>query len=141
MSAVAKLERAFLPLLQEAERATASEYPEFKFNVGSSSVGGLTEYKGHIVWLECRFPDAADHEADSVAISVGVKHITTDPKLCEASLEWGNGQHPQVTLELLEQPVALTEQSLLEATVRFPELVHAFHRALQAWVGRRYSEA
>ena len=64
MHAVTELERVFLPLLQEAERVAASEYPQFKFNVGSSSVGGLTAYQGHTVWLECTFPDAADHEAD-----------------------------------------------------------------------------
>ena len=136
MHAVTELERVFLPLLQEAERVAASEHPQFKFNVGSSSVGGLTAYQGHTVWLECTFPDAADHEADSVAIMVVVKHITTEPKLSEASVEWGNGHHPEFALELLEHPVALTEEQLRETAMRFPELLRAFKSAIQAWSAR-----
>ena len=136
MHAVTELERVFLPLLQEAERVAASEHPQFKFNVGSSSVGGLTAYQGHTVWLECMFPDASDDEADSVAIMVGVKHITTEPKLNEASVAWGNGYHPEYTLELFEQPVALTEEQLQQTAMRFPELLRVFKSALQAWSAR-----
>jgi hypothetical protein len=136
MHAVTELERVFLPLLQEAERAAASEFPRFKFNVGSASVGGLTAYQGHTVWLECTLPDAADHEADSVAIIVGVKHITTEPKLSQASVGWGNGNHPECALELLEHPVALTEEQLQGTAARFPEQLVAFKSALQAWSAR-----
>lgn len=134
--AVIELERIFLPLLHEAERAVASAYPLFKFSVGSSSIGSLTEYQGHIAWLECIFPDAADHEADSVAIMIGVKHLTMEPELCEASVEWGNGRHPEVVLELLEHSVALTEDALRETAMRFPQLTRGFRNALEAWVAR-----
>lgn len=133
MHAVIGLERIFLPLLQGAERMVASEYPQFKFSSGSSSIGGLTEYKAHGVWLECEFPDAADHEANSVAIMIVVKHITTEPKLCEASVGWGQGQHPEHQIELLEHPVALTKQELQQIAVRFPELFRVFRNALAAW--------
>ena len=140
MHAVTELERVFLPLLQEARRVAVSEYPQFKFSVGSSSVGGLTAYQGHDVWLECMFPDAAHQEADSIAIVVGVKHISTEPKLSEASVGWGNGQHPEYALELLEHPMALTEHQLQEIAMRFPELLRVFRGALQAW-GVRGSDA
>lgn len=136
MSAVVELEQAFLPLLRDAEHSVAAEYPKFRFNVGASSVGGQTEYQGHIVWLECLFPDAAENEADLVSILVGAKHVTTEPKLCEASVAWGNGQHPQVSVELLEQPLQLTELSLQQTAARFPELLAVYRRALQAWVAR-----
>jgi hypothetical protein len=134
--AVIEFERIFLPLLHEAERAVASAYPRFKFSVGSSSIGSLTEYKGHIAWLECIFPDAADHEADSVAIMIGVKHLTTEPELCEASVEWGSGRHPEIMLELLEHSVSLTENALRETAMRFPQLTRVFRNALEAWVAR-----
>jgi hypothetical protein len=140
MQAVIEFERIFLPLLQEAERVCASEYPDFKFNSGTSSVGGLTEYQGHCAWLECVFPDAADHEADSVAIMVGVKHITTEPKLCEASVGWAHGQHPDHVIELLDHPVALTSHQLQKTATLFPELLHVFRNSLEAW-GARASNA
>jgi len=136
MHVVAELENTFLPLLLEAKVVAESAYPQFKFNVGSSSVGGKTEYQGHNVWLECTFPDAADHEADSVALLVGVKHITTQPKLCDASVEWGNGHHPKVSLELLEEPTLFTEQALQQTAARLPELLQVFRRALEAWAVR-----
>ena len=67
---------------------------------------------------------------------VGVKHITTEPKLSEASVEWGNGHHPECALELLEHPVALTEERLEQTAMRFPELLRVFTSALQAWSAR-----
>lgn len=133
MHAVAALERIFLPLLKEAEEMTASEYPKFEFNSGSSSIGSLTDYKAHCVWLECVFPDAADHEANSVAIMITVMHITTEPKLCEASVGWGQGQHPEHTIELLEHPIVLTEHQLQQTAMHFPELLRVFRNALKAW--------
>jgi hypothetical protein len=136
MNVVAELENAFLPLLLEAKVAAESLHPQFKFDVGSSSVGGKTEYQGHHVWLECIFPDAADHEADSVALLAGIKHITTEPKLCDASVEWGNGHHPKVSLELLKVPTPFTEQVLQQTAARLPELLHVFRRALEAWASR-----
>ncbi|WP_172205398.1 hypothetical protein [Niveibacterium sp. COAC-50] len=60
--------------------------------------------------------------------------------MCEASVEWGNGRHPEYLLEFLEHPVALTEQRLQETTMRFPELLSVFMSALHAW-GTRASNA
>ena len=136
MSAAVELEKAFLPLLKEAERSVAAEYPKFKFSVGAASVGEQTEFQGHRVWLECLLPDAADDEADSVAILVAAKHITTEPKLCEAGVAWGNGQHSQYSVELLEQPVQFTELSLQQTVARFPELLAEYRKSLQSWAAR-----
>lgn len=131
-----QLEAAFLPLLRVAERELGREYPNYKLSTGSSSAGGLTSYQGHNVWLECVFPDAADHEADSLALMVGAKHITTEPQLCEASVEWGSGHHPAISVELLAEPVAFSEQALQRVSVRLPELLAVFRKAIQAWAAR-----
>jgi hypothetical protein len=137
MSFGTQLETALLPLLRIAEREVAREYPKYKFGTGSSSVGGLTSYQGHHVWLECMFPDAADQEADSVALMVGAEHITSEPQLCEASVEWGNGHHPDIAIELLAEPVAFTEQALQRVAARLPELLAVFRKAIHAWAVRR----
>jgi hypothetical protein len=137
MSVSIQLEAALLPLLRIAEREVAREYPQYKFGAGSSSVGGFTSYQGHHVWLECMFPDAADHEADSLALMVGAKHITTEPQLCEASVEWGNGQHPDVTIELLTEPVVFTEAALQGVVALLPKLLGVFRKAIHAWAVRR----
>ena len=137
MNAVAEMERVFMPLMKAAERACAAHYPAFEFNVWSSSTGGLTSYQGHDIGLECIFPNATEYEANCVALTVGAMHLTTDPKLCQASVGWGSGHAPDVTLELLESPVALTSASLQDVANRIPELVSTFERALAAWSARK----
>jgi len=133
---VAELEATLLPLFQEEAEQVRREYPAFKFNVWSSSVGGATTYQGHDIGLECIFPDAADHEADCVAACVGVKHLTTEPMLSEVEVEWGSGNHPEVRLDLLEHAVPLTREALHNVVAQLPELFIAFRTALQAWASR-----
>lgn len=137
MDAVAQLEAFFLPLLQEEEKRLSAEYPTFKFNVWSLSVGGHTDYQGHDVGIECTFPDAIDDEADSVALIVGVKHLTTAPVICEASVGWGSGEHPQVASDLLETPIPLSQEALQALATQLPALLQTFWEALQAWGSRR----
>jgi hypothetical protein len=137
MNAVSQLEATFLPLLRSEKQAAASAFPQFRFNTGSSSIGTLTSHQGHNVWLECTFPNATDTEAESVAIVVGIKHIASKPSLCEASVEWGNGQPSELSLELLPQPVEITDRALLQLAARFHELIQAFRLAIQSRVVRR----
>jgi len=85
---LAELEAKLLPLFREAAERIGQEHPSFKFQVFSSSVGGATAYQGHNLGLECMFPDAGDHEADCVAASVRVMHLTS---LCFQRLVWSGG--------------------------------------------------
>jgi hypothetical protein len=136
---VAELEAVLVPPLQAAAEQLRREYPSFKFNVWSWSVGGATAYQGHDTGLECMLPDASNHEADCVAVVVGTKHLTTEPILVEASVVWGNGHHPEQGVELIETPVPLTPESLRAVASRLPELLAVFRNALQAWSLRNAS--
>jgi hypothetical protein len=120
----------FLPRLSEAKDAFERLFPLFRFNVWSSSIGGLTPYQGHNVGLECLFPDTVDHLADNVAIVIGVKHLTTAPLLCEASVCWGHGWHPEISAELLPNPIAYSTAELNAISVRLNELVTCFRNAV-----------
>ena len=133
---VAELEAMFLPLLREAAVRIAEEHPSFKFSVWSSSVGGATAYQGHNLGIECTFPDAAAHEADCVAASIGVMHLSTEPMLSEFGVEWGSGNHPDVRVEFVEHAAPLTQEALNEIATRFPELMDVFRTALYAWASR-----
>ena len=132
MDVAAELEHKLLPLLQEEGRSASVSYPHFELSTGSCAVGGNTSYQGHQVWLECAFPDAKAEEADHVSVVVRAMHISTEPKLSEASVAWGHGQHPLLEAELLAQPRALTHESLGELAGRLPELFAVFRSALQA---------
>ena len=137
MDAVAKLEAFFLPLLQQEEKRLSAEYPMFKFNVWSWSVGGRTDYQGHDVGIECTFPDATGNEADCVALIIGVNHLTSVPQICEASVGWGSGQHPEVTTDLVETPIPFSQEALQRLVGLLPTLLQTFRQALQAWGSRR----
>jgi hypothetical protein len=136
LSVVSDLEGFYLPMFRQAELQLTSAFPNFKFHVWSSSVGGATEYQGHSVGLECVFPDATDEEADCVGMSVAVWHITTQPELLQASVDWGAGGHPDIWIELLENPVNFTQAAMAQVASQFPEMVSAFKQPLIAWSTR-----
>jgi hypothetical protein len=136
MPHVEDLEARFLPWFRDAAEQLRLQFPNYKFMVWSSSVGGATTYQGHNLGVECLFPDAADHEADCVAAYVGVKHLTTEPQLAAVCVEWGNGQHPDVRVEFVEDDTPLDSQSMDEAASRLPELLRVFRAAVDAWLSR-----
>lgn len=136
LGVVSDLEGFYLPMFRQAERQFTSAFPKFKFHVWSSSVGRATEYQGHSVGLECVFPDATDEEADCLCMSIAVWHITTKPELLQASVDWGAGGHPDIWIELLENPVDFTQASMAQVESQFPVMVSTFHQALLAWSAR-----
>jgi hypothetical protein len=136
MNVVAELENFFLPLLREAEQCFAAEYPAFKFQVWFSSTGGRTAYQGHDLGLECLFPDASTDEANCLVLTIGVMYLTSEPKLCDASVGWGTGDHPDTSINLIDNPLPFTREALLTVGARFPEIVAIFQEALEAWISR-----
>ena len=139
MSIVAKLEHTFLPLFHDAAEVIGAEYPEYKFSACSWSIGGATEYQGHNIGVQCIFPDASDDEADNVAALIGAKHLTSQPKLCEAYVAWGEGNHPDVTIDLLDTPILFSEQTLQQVANHVPQLLAIFRQAVQSWSVREKS--
>ncbi|MFD0724563.1 hypothetical protein ACFQ0E_03015 [Lysobacter brunescens] len=133
---VQELEEAFLPRLDAAKEMLEREFPSFHFNVWSSSTGGLTSYQGHDVGLECLFPGTPDELADNVAIIIGVKHLTTAPLLCDASVGWGHGSAPGIHIDLLPNPVAFSTAELNAVSARFGLLISVFRSALIAGPGK-----
>jgi hypothetical protein len=113
MDIVDELEGRFLPLLREVKDRLEIEYPTYTFRVWSSPVGGMA-HRGHDIGLECEFPDAGKKEATSVSVSIGVTHLHAHPKLCQATVDWGCGEHPAVTANLLNVPCPYTQEALNE---------------------------
>jgi hypothetical protein len=141
MQLVHDLEATFLPLFREAERDATAMYPALRFNVWSSSVGGATAYQGHSIGLECIFPDAKDEESDNVSASVVVRHLSTNPEICEASVEWGQGWHPDITLDIIDKPLSLSAEAIQHVEQRIPELLQVFYKALRSWLARGTGDA
>ena len=84
-----------------------------------------------MICLDCFFPDASPQEADNVAICIGVKHLTTEPLLCDAAVEWGDPGGTE--LDLLDSPVPCT----LEAIKAIEEAAPRLFEALRIAIARR----
>jgi hypothetical protein len=136
MDQVAVMEAKFLPLLQQLKLQVATEYPEFNFKVWSSSIGSATELQGHTLGLECMFPDASNQESNCLSIEIGVKHLTTVPMIYDSSVAWGSGDHPEISIELIDQPLPFTSESFEKVSQLFPNLASTFRTALHSWVHR-----
>jgi hypothetical protein len=133
MNYIALLEERVLPLLNEAHAVMSGEYPAYKFKVWSSAVGSNTQYQGHHLALECLLPDATDDEADNFALLIGVMHLTTEPMICEACVDWSEGRHPDICIELVATPLPFCSETVDQITSRLPELLLVFRKALRAW--------
>jgi len=130
---IALLEERFLPLLNKAQTLLSSEYPAYTFKVWSSAVGSNTPYQGHHVALECLLPDVTDDEADNFALLIGVMHLTTEPMICEACVEWSQGEHPDIRIELVTTPLLFCSETIDQITSQLPELLLVFRKTLHAW--------
>ena len=133
---VGEMERTYLPRLRDAAAELALLHPNCQFKVWSSPIGSATTYQGHSLGLECLLPDAQDWEADSVALCITVRHLTTVPELCEAAVEWGSGAHPSVRIEVIEKPMPATPESFAVVADHIPQLLATLGEALRAWAGR-----
>jgi hypothetical protein len=130
------LENVFLPLFENARRNLSSEFPTLSFRTWASATGSRTTYQGYDVGIECAFPDAADHEANCVAASVGLWHLDSVCEFCDFDVTWGVGSHPGEYVDLLGHPLAFSEDTLRQLSGRFSELLAAFRVAVKLWSRR-----
>ena len=130
---VKKVEDTFLHRLKSLQDKCKAKYPNYSFGIRSSGVGSLTTMQGHELWIECGFPNAKDIQADNVALSVGVKHLTTKAELYDASVTWGAGTAPDIDIDLFENSVPFTDESLKELESKFDLLEEVFQKAVDSW--------
>jgi hypothetical protein len=92
-------------------------------------VGSLTNYQGHDLGIDCLLTDATPDQADNVALSVEVRHLTTTP-LMDAAVCWG---HPSghVEAELFPDPVPMSSETLDKLEAHLPILYDAVELALK----------
>jgi hypothetical protein len=117
---VAELERRFLPVFRAEAARLQCEFPSVKIGAWSGSVGSKTSYQGYDVGIDCEFPDATDDQPNNVALCIGVMHLTTNPKICEAGLE------------LLDSPIPYSLAELDRIEAQLPKLLNALETAIRS---------
>jgi len=128
-----ELEHRFLPRLESTRERVAARLPDYRFSVYSSPIGSRTPLQGHDVVLECFMPDAHPDQADNVAIIVALMHLTTEPAICGASVDWGAGDNPGIHIDLVAEPIPFSSAALAEVERKYPRLDEVFEQAVSAW--------
>jgi hypothetical protein len=122
------LEQRFLKRFRDYAAQLEIDFVHVRATARSYSVGSLTPFQGHTISLECFFPDASPEESDNVAICIGVKHLKTEPMLCNASVEWG--EHGGTELDLLEEPLPCSPEAIETIEAAVPQLFDALRTAI-----------
>ena len=128
MDVIQTLEERFLKRFRNYAAQLEMDFVRVRATAHSLSAGSVTPLQGHTICLECFFPDASPEESDNVAICIGVKHLKTEPVLCNASVEWGEPGGTE--LDLLEEPLPCSPEAIgiIEAAV--PQLFEALRVAV-----------
>ena len=92
-----------------------------------------TQYQGHDLGMEALLPGAHADQADTVALIIGLNHLTTEPMIVEAGVGWGAGNSPEVAIDLVDEPVPFSSEALATIESEFPKLVHVLEQAVGAW--------
>lgn len=122
------LEERFLGRFRQYAAQLEADFAHVRATARSYSVGSLTPFQGHTICLDCFFPDASPQESDNVAIRIGVKHLTTEPMLCDASVVWGDPGRTE--LDLLEEPVPFSSEAVEALEAAAPKLFEALRIAV-----------
>lgn len=113
----------------------STKYPNVKARAYSSPTGSTTHYQGHDIVIDCLLTDAPDDQSDNVALSVGLCHLTTEPKI-NVDVCWG---HPAGTIEAAfyenwissnDWPMA-TKETIEKLYQDIPRLIDALEQAIK----------
>lgn len=129
---ITELERRFLSKFRAVVDELRREFPSIRITTFSHSVGSATSYQGHSVGIACLFLHAPPDHADNIALSIDVMHLTSEPKLNEASVCWGAGAGPGgLEADLIDSPIPFSTAALDQVEAELPVLYRALSSALR----------
>ena len=121
----------FMPLMEQNAVRLRKDYPDIDIRAWSSSTGGGTDYQGWDVGIECILPKGHPCEFDNIALTLGIKHITTAPTICEAEVLWNTDRGGEwCEASVIEQPVPFSEETLNRLQQNVPRLIEALKTGL-----------
>jgi hypothetical protein len=129
MNIVKQLEDMFLPHFRQCAEELRGMFPSATFNVYSSSIGALTDWQGHDIGIECLLPDVPREQADNVAFSISVFHLTTLPMVM-ADVAWGHPSGQRVD-EWTAAPVPFAAEALADLKGGLLRLAKSFESAIR----------
>ena len=135
---VEQLESLFLPQLERLAVDLRKRFPTLHFNLWHGPVGGLTEYQGYDLGLECIFPSASSGVSEHISLSVDLSHLASRPKVM-ASADGGKESSTFFRDDWstsADWPEA-TPETLKDLAEDFPRISRAFEAAVERGASRR----
>lgn len=132
-SLVTKLEEKLLPEFKKIADRINQTIPNVKASAYGSSVGSLTDFQGYSFFIDCILTADilydADEVADNVALSIGLRHLNTIPKI-DADVCWG---HPsgRIEAEFSDNLLEVSDEVLRDLYKFLPKLYAALFKALK----------
>ena len=129
MEVIKEIIKSVKPKLEQHAQELRVMFPNIVITVWNSNTGSLTNYKGYDIGIDCFLHDVKNGQADNVALSIDLKHLTTDPKIVAAGVVWG---HPSGFVEksLLTEQVPYSKDELKKLIKNLPILCDALKKAL-----------
>ena len=139
---VEKLEKRLLPEFEEIAERIRQEIPNIGVTVYSLPCGSLTTWQGHDFHIDCLLMDIVvmtdnpDDLPDNIALTVGLGHLTTVPKMF-ADVVWG---YPSGSSEanfrddgeiFPNEGMIVTDELLEDLYADLPRLYEALFEALR----------
>ena len=125
-----------VPILNEYKEQLKALHPSFKIEVGENSVGSLTSYQGHDVYLECYREGYIKDEPNCISMGASIKHLNTDqPIMDDLSVSWGGDGIPpeQDGLDLLPEEIPWGKETIQKIKDGLPKLKDNLDKCLKAW--------
>jgi hypothetical protein len=133
---IAELIDLCLPILTEFKKELKVKNPSFIIEVGESSIGSLTSYQGHHVYLECYRHGYIVDEPNCVVLEISLKFLNSDQPIMDSfGVYWGGDGTPpeQETLDLLTKEIPWNEIAIERVKQGLPKLKDNLSKCLKAW--------
>jgi hypothetical protein len=128
----------FLPILEKFKLELQTKYPTFVIRAGesSSSIGSLTNYQAHMVYVECYRLSNIKDEPNCLSSEITVRALNTNkPMLCILDVGWGgDGVPPEPEdLYLLNEEIPWGNVAIKKIENSLAELKNHFDLCINAW--------
>lgn len=125
-----------IPILTEYKEQLKIKHPSFKIEIGESTVGSLTSYQGHHVYLECYRDGYIKDEPNCIVLEVSLKHLNTEQPIMDSlGVYWGgDGKPPERNgLDLLAKEIPWGETAIRKIKQGLPKLKKNIDECIKDW--------
>lgn len=133
---VTELIELCIPILTEFKEYLKIQHPTFNIEIGESSIGDLTSYQGHHVYLECYRDGYIVDEPNCIVLEVSLKFLNSDQPIMDSlGVYWGgDGIYPeQDGLDLLSKELPWGEIAFEKVKQGLPILKNNLDECLKTW--------